>query len=102
MRISLRKKAMTNRISELTVHVIYAAMCAILFIAQTLIYLELKFNEIAKPFVDNQTVWEYVYDSTKNIWMEMLIWPILLLLILSLRILSLHKAHRDRRDELVQ
>ena len=80
--MNIRKKTMTGNFSELIAYVVLTALCSILFIGQTLIYLAHKFDEIVKPFIQNQTVQEYVLESTKDIWRELLIWPALVFMLL--------------------
>ena len=95
MQIIVGMKSMTRKISDLTTHVIFTLMCAVMFIGQTLIYLIYKFNELAEPFEQNQAVWEHVISSIKDIWGEMLIWPALVFVLLAFRILSLRKLRQD-------
>lgn len=62
------------------------------FFAQSYLFLTSTLEEYLKPFEGNETVRDYVYNALHGLWLDMLIWPLLLLVVLVISTLGAKKS----------
>ena len=78
--------------SESNIHIFVCAMLAVVFGWQSWMYLSFRFENVAKIFAKQPKIQAYVYDALEQLWLDMLMWPLLFFLVLLLTILRLKKA----------
>lgn len=88
---------MSKSISRINSHLIFGVISLILFSGQTYIFITMTFQNILKPFAELPQIHSFVQEAIWDVWLRMLIWPILLFVLLLATIIRMKISRESDR-----